>query len=130
MAGEFDVDGLENVIANLQTLGRDVPKEAGGALYEIMHETLAKSDEIVPLDKGPLKNSKFVKKPETSGDEVSVTGGYGGQTIDYAVEQHENLTYRHSEGRSAKYVEKPLVETKANFAPRVARKLKARLGLK
>lgn len=62
------------------------------------------SRDQVPLDQGPLKNSCYV--------DVEEDGSAGTVSYDtpYAVKQHETLTYRHSPGRKAKYLEDPVYD--------------------
>lgn len=77
---------------------------------------LDESTRIVPLESGDLQRSGHVAQ-----DGDSVTIGYSSP---YAVIQHEDLTFRHAAGRSAKYLEKP-----ANAAgPAIAQIFERELG--
>lgn len=60
------------------------------------------SNEQVPIDQGPLKNSSYV--------DVNDDGSQGTLSYDtpYAVPQHENTWYNHQRGRKGKYLEDPL----------------------
>ena len=58
---------------------------------------LSVSDQRVPLEWGTLAGSG-----ETSVDGLTAAVSYG---TAYAVRQHEELTYRHPNGRQAKYLE-------------------------
>lgn len=67
-----------------------------------LEHVLGEAKKIVPLDEGPL---------ERSGKVVMNEGDIGGAIIfdtPYAVVQHENLSYRHLPGRTAKYLEGPM----------------------
>lgn len=61
---------------------------------------LAKSREIVPFLEGTLSNSGNV--------DIQPRLGIVSYNTPYAIKQHEELSYWHSDGRQAKYLEKPL----------------------
>lgn len=73
---------------------------AGEGLARALEHTLGVSQTLVPLDEGPLQRS----------GKVVQVGLNGAITYDtpYAVRQHEELTWRHAPGRSAKYLEIPM----------------------
>jgi hypothetical protein len=58
----------------------------------------------VPIEEATLERSGVVTV-----DEGDLTAAVSYDTP-YAVRQHEDLTYRHDSGRSAKYLERPLHE--------------------
>ncbi|WP_129307997.1 hypothetical protein [Streptomyces sp. L2] len=82
---------------------------------------LTKSQEVVPLDEGPLQNSGT-----TSVDASSLTAAIAYDTP-YAVRQHENLEYRHAPGRTAKYLETPLNASRAEVLALVAAQMRRSL---
>ena len=61
---------------------------------------LAKSREIVPFLEGILSASGSV--------DIQPRLGIVSYNTPYAIRQHEELSYRHRDGRQAKYLEKPL----------------------
>ncbi|WP_405659732.1 hypothetical protein [Streptomyces sp. RK9] len=63
---------------------------------------LAEARKLVPLDEGTLERSGTV-----SVDEQDLTAAVAFDTP-YAVRMHEELSYRHAPGRSAKYLEGPM----------------------
>lgn len=67
-----------------------------------LEHVLAEAVKIVPLDEGPL---------ERSGKVTMDAGPSGTVSFDtpYAVIQHENLEYKHLPGRTAKYLEGPML---------------------
>lgn len=77
--------------------GRRLAEEG---LTRALEHTLGVSQTLVPLDEGPLQRS----------GKVTVNGLDGAISYDtvYAVRQHEELTWKHAPGRSAKYLEIPL----------------------
>lgn len=60
------------------------------------------SSALAPHEEGDLERSGDTDKDE---DELQVSVFYDRP---YAVRQHEALTYRHDEGRQAKYLEQPM----------------------
>lgn len=82
-------------------LGRGRGRRAAEeGLQKALEHLLNKANELVPLDEGPLQNSGRIVR----------TGLNGFVTYDmvYARRQHEELTWKHAPGRSAKYLEKPM----------------------
>ncbi|MEV0444507.1 minor capsid protein [Streptomyces spectabilis] len=63
---------------------------------------LAEARKLVPLDEATLERSGT-----TSVDEQDLSAAVTFDTP-YAIRQHEELTYRHAPGRSAKYLETPM----------------------
>ncbi|MEV8431997.1 hypothetical protein ACWHLZ_28075 [Streptomyces chartreusis] len=79
------------------TRGRQM---ASDGLRRALEHLLAESRKIVPLDEGTLERSGRV-------DVDGLNGSVSYDTV-YAVRQHEELTWKHLPGRSAKYLEKPM----------------------
>lgn len=75
---------------------------------------LAESQAVVPLDESPLMQSGTA-----SVDPPSLTAMVSYDTP-YAVRQHEDLSYRHAPGRTAKYLERPLNAARAEVAAIIA----------
>ncbi|AVH58382.1 MULTISPECIES: hypothetical protein [Streptomyces] len=72
------------------------------------------SRERVPIEEATLERSGVV-----SVDESSMTAVVSYDTP-YAVRQHEELTYRHDAGRTAKYLEGPLHEENGTITEIIA----------
>lgn len=72
---------------------------ASEGLTRALEHTLGEANKLVPLDEGPLQHSGKVTV-------VNLKGAISYDTP-YAVRQHEELTWRHAPGRSAKYLEIP-----------------------
>lgn len=69
---------------------------------------LQKSNQHVPLLEGTLERSGTVTS-ERAGQSATAAISYD---TPYAVAQHEDLTYRHPEGRNAKFLENAWNETR------------------
>lgn len=73
---------------------------ASEGLRRGLEHVLAESKKIVPLEEGTLERSGKV-------DVDGLNGAVSYDTV-YARRQHEELTWKHLPGRSAKYLEKPM----------------------
>lgn len=71
------------------------------------NHVLGIAQQRVPLEEGTLQDSGRAVV-----DTASLTAGVTFDTV-YARRQHEELTWRHAPGRTAKYVEGPLTEEAA-----------------
>lgn len=84
--------------------------EKQGAVKGLRHAVehlLQVSRTLVPVEETTLERSGT-----PSVDEASLTGAVSYDTP-YAVRQHEEMDWRHDEGRQAKYLEQPMT-TEAN----------------
>lgn len=124
------LDGLDQLLGALQRMSNTATHAVGRALYDEALDVAQKADLLVPYDTGVLARSQIVHLPQYSGNDVFVDITYGGPAKAYALEQHENLDYRHPSkasglppnGRQAKYLEKP--------AQDAAKGLEYRLGIR
>ncbi|MFF7146046.1 minor capsid protein [Streptomyces sp. SID2888] len=82
---------------------------------------LERSRRLVPIEEGTLERSGVA-----SVDEATMTAGVSYDTP-YAVRQHEDLTLRHDNGRTAKYLEKPLREEGQTIREIIAAQLRRSL---
>ncbi|MFE4057402.1 hypothetical protein ACFXP3_14080 [Streptomyces sp. NPDC059096] len=82
---------------------------------------LERSRRRVPIEEGTLERSGTA-----SVDEEALTAGVSYDTP-YAVRQHENLNYRHDNGRSAKFLEGPVTEEAGTVAEIIAAQLRRSL---
>ena len=120
----FEVRGTDALMTALQRLGDQAPAAAARALFEEAEAIMGDSKEhYVPVDVGTLKASGHVQLPVVSGNDVSVTLGFGGAAEDYAIVQHERLDYHHAVG-GAKYLERPLLAAARGLPGRLASRLR------
>lgn len=96
---------------NLNWRGREAARRAEDAsrrgLEKAAEHVLGIAQQRVPLEEGILQDSG-----RTVVDSTALTAGVTFDTV-YARRQHEELTWRHAPGRTAKYVEGPLTEEAA-----------------
>lgn len=86
------------------------------------------SQRLVPVKTGILRASGQIVAPRKQGNNWIVVIGYGGAASSYALEQHENLQYRHKEGKSAKYLEIPTQQSAAKMPEAIKARLKRIIG--
>ncbi|MFJ8992620.1 hypothetical protein ACIRQH_19765 [Streptomyces sp. NPDC102279] len=100
---------------------REIRAGAARGLYLGAEHVLARAQEVVPLDEGPLQHSGTA-----SVDEASLTAVVSYDTP-YAIRQHEEMDYRHAPGRTAKYLEGPLNENAATVQALIAAQVRRAL---
>ncbi|MFD8254231.1 hypothetical protein [Streptomyces werraensis] len=94
--------------------------EARGLLLGAEH-VLGKANDRVPLDEGFLQSTGTASVDE--GDMTAMVSFDG----PYSVVQHERLDYRHAPGRTGKYLEGPLNESRAEVQALIAAQLRRAL---
>lgn len=91
---DLDFDAIERAVADA----------ADRAALLAGEHVLTESRRLVPHEEGTLERSGKVDT-ERQGDVSVAAISYD---TPYAVRQHEEMDYRHDEGRQAKYLEQPL----------------------
>ena len=112
----------QSVLKNLQRLASDVPQLVGAAMFVEAEIEMTEAKKLTPVDLGNLRDTGHVQPPEYSGNEISVTMGFGGPAAPYALVQHERLDYFHEVGQ-AKFLEQPLMEAAPFLAARIAKRV-------
>ncbi|MCX4575607.1 minor capsid protein [Streptomyces sp. NBC_01571] len=97
---------------------RALRQAAARGVFLSAEHVLGQAQALVPLDESPLMQSGTA-----SVDEPSLTGMVSFDTP-YAVRQHEDLTYRHAPGRTAKYLEQPLNASRTEVLAIIAAQLR------
>lgn len=111
---------LESRRAQAWTAARRGLRQEGEAI-------MTASKLIVPWEQGTLARSGFTGPVTQKGSALTVTIGYGGMAADYAVVQHENLFFRHTPGRFAKYLETPATKAMQTFEQRLGQTVRVAL---
>lgn len=120
MAGTgLQMFGMSTLLGRLEQMRDDLPKELDRALYREAQAIFRKSQRLVPVDKGFLKNSGVVEGP--TNHEVLI--GYGGPAAPYALYVHENPEAKHAKGKTYKFLEIPLMESRQGMEQRLAEAL-------
>ena len=124
--------GLQALMEKFQERPEAMRKAMGTAAYMEGEETISDAKPLVPVLHGGLVNSGFCGLPESQGDVVSVTFGFGGVAgsgnqggvtnegdVGYAIYVHEDMTKHHPHGQ-AKFLEDPLNARKSDMSDRLA----------
>lgn len=99
LRGSFDAS---DVLRAAALAGERIKAAAALGVRDAAEYVLGEAKDLVPHETGRLQNSGRV-----SVDDENLRATISFDTP-YAVVQHENMTYRHDPGRSAKYLEIPL----------------------
>lgn len=85
-----------------------VHRAVGMGLMQEAQLMMRDSLRMVPVDSGTLRRSNRILPLFREAGQWTVLMGYGGAASGYALEQHENPDYKHTEGKSWKYLEIPV----------------------
>lgn len=119
---DFVLTGAKELEAKLVAIAMETPKKIASALYREAQVDMTESKKRVPVDTGALRSSGVVGEPQFDGKNVSVSLGYGGEGVDYALKVHEDLEARHKVGQ-AKYLESVIMESAPNLLERIAKRI-------
>ncbi|WP_167455201.1 minor capsid protein [Amycolatopsis kentuckyensis] len=112
-----------SIRAEVNWNGEQVDAEATAAAEHGLalgaEHVLQASRAVVPLEEGTLERSGVASQ-----DGLEAAVSY--DTV-YAARQHEELTWRHTEGRTAKYLEGPLNAEQGTVAEIIAAELRRAL---
>lgn len=138
----FTCRGLKSLEANLLSMPKIAVDAAGYEMADIAKEVIEDAQEnFVPVDTGALKQSGDYDEYEP-GKGIGIAhiamwfGGVVGPealehgVIDvqaYALEQHENMEYRHNIG-GPKYLERPFMKAMPTILPRIAEAIDKAMG--
>ncbi len=86
---------------------RAIRGRLAGDLWRAAQFTLEEANRTIPIEEGTMARSGHVSIDE---ERLVAAISYGGPASAYVVRQHEDLTYRHDEGRRAKWLELTLRE--------------------
>lgn len=124
MAASFEIKGLDRFRANLGRIAGAAIPAVKRAMFQEAEEIMTVSKTaFVPVDTGALRASGTVLPPEIKGSEVTVTLGYGGGAVDYAVIVHERMGVHHPNGQS-KFLEVPVLAASRGMDARLAERIR------
>lgn len=116
--------GVREMRRKLAEQTKRVEKALGGALFQEGTAIISESQKIVPHEFGVLERSAYVAPPQKKVQQVTVEIGYG---TEYALRQHEELSWQHRGGRQAKYLEQPLSKASSGWQQRIGKRIAALL---
>lgn len=123
MSGSSIERNINAIRMSLKGMERDVKAKVYQELQDITLDLAIKASALAPIDTGELRQSA---EPE-----VKVTGNKTRAMVtfsainpingyDYAMIQHEELSFKHPNGGQAKYLEKPLNENSEKYKKRLS----------
>lgn len=115
----ISVRGIPEVQKRLDAEAKRLRTCAEAGLYLVAGNIVGEAAESAPLDKGPLRASKYATHPERRSGRTIVEIGFGGPAAEYAARQHEDLSLNHDVGH-AKFLELAVNRAGATFASDVA----------
>ena len=102
MARVASISGIDAIIRNLKRADAQIARGVARGLKKGGLLLQRKSQEVVPVDKGPLKASAFTRNVGGSGFKTDIIVGY---TQSYAVYVHEDLEKAHGRVYNERYAE-------------------------
>lgn len=119
------LEGADRLKRALEQAPAAAGQEIKRVLWNGGTEIFNQSQRIVPFDTGALSASgRMTMIRSDAMIPVDIEIRYGGPSVPYAWVQHEDLSLRHDPGRSAKFVEIPMMRA----APVINRQLGRVMG--
>ena len=129
---ELEIDGLDRLINKMETLYPKVNDAVEKALYQFAEEVMAASVLVVPVGgTGALMGTGKVLSPEREGTEISVTMGYGDESVGYALYVHENMNANVNwtrPGSGPQFLAQPLHERQDQLPGKIADAVREAMG--
>jgi hypothetical protein len=123
----FKISGMDELKGKVKAMAAKAPQAVAATTYKFANDVMRESKKMVPVDTGALMNTGKVSLPEIEERKVSVTLGYGDESVDYALAVHENLspTVNWTRPNSGpKYLETPFKAMQGELPGRIAKALK------
>lgn len=114
----------ETVTWNGREVTEKVLQAAEDGVAVAMEYALTQANQSVPLLNSPLMQSGVASTERNARGEITGAVSY---STPYAVRQHEDLTYRHAEGRRAKWLELTFQERQDQISRLVATQVRRRI---
>lgn len=105
---------------HIREMIRTKPLKLRDGLYEAGLLLQRMSQQIVPIDTGNLKRSADTRDVTTTPGKFKIIVVY---STAYAIYVHENLTARHAQGKTAKFLERPARDGLKDFVRVVVNRL-------
>ena len=119
----FRITGMSSLRTALRNAGKQAEAALAATLYETATQTMDNAQQLVPVDTGELRDSRYVTQPVKDAGGLVVELGYG---ADHAPRVHEDLNAAHPKGGQAKFLEVPLLGiNRQQFGKRVAAHFRA-----
>jgi hypothetical protein len=127
----IQVEGMAQLNKILASLPDKCKTAARKELKLALIDLKGKAQEITPVETGNLQGSAFEEiNPQgfLLGGVVGFAGGQDeGQPEDYAITQHENMSFKHDSPGQAKFLETPYKENIGKYTDNIADAIKGAL---
>ncbi len=114
MATLKSVTGMNTILRNMGKAKKTFAAGVGRGLMMGGLHLQRKSQDITPVDFGPLKASAFTRNVGGKGFATDIIVGYGSEAVDYAVYVHEDLNKVHGKVFNIKYAKQIAAGTMHN----------------
>lgn len=116
----FEVEGIEDSIQGFNEKISKISEACKKEIIDVCLDLQGKAQRIAPIKEGFLRASGNTEFKE----ERDIFYGEVGFNESYALEQHENLTFKHPKGGQAKYLEFPFIENKDLYLQNIKNSMK------
>ncbi len=117
---------MKEIMNNFELVIQAINDQTGDAMIAALEPMFERSQELVPVDRGPLKASGYLVKEERSTGPVVEIGYAKGGKPEYAVFVHEMVNLNHEAPTQAKFLQQAMEEQLSEILPRVAKELQIR----
>lgn len=125
-----NISGGEGIVAKVAELNTKVVQATKKGLYMgAAAVVMPRSVYLCPVLTGALRSTAHVEEPVEKGGTVSVTLGYGGPGVDYAVYVHEIIDNKHAPPTQAKFLEQAAYESVKQVEEQISISIKAALAI-
>lgn len=111
------------MVAALEKATGKLLERAEAGVKDACDYVLAEAVNIVPLEEGTLSNSGRAKVVVEEGKITGAVGFGEGASAAYAARQHYDLSLKHNSGRTALFLEKPLMASRTEVPAIISRKV-------
>lgn len=118
---------MSALLANLGKANRDMREGSAEGLQIAGRNTLNVSNSQVPFEEGDLSRDGGISLDEVE-LRLALSYGRSADTKDYAVAQHEDMSFAHDAGRNAKYLENAMNSTREQNLQVIGAAIKRKMG--
>lgn len=118
---------INAIRTNIKNMKKEIKQKTIEAFEDVVLDLGIKASERAPVDTTRLRKSV---DPEVSikGSKIRATVTFSAKDpksgYDYALKQHEDMSFKHPKGGEAKYLERPMNENREKYKKHIADKIK------
>lgn len=103
---------MASINQNIRSIEQNIINAVKRAVEDVALDLQGKSQLLAPIDTGDLRGSASTTPVKKVGNVISCQVGF---SQEYALKQHENMSYNHPRGGQAKYLEEPLKRNEGRY---------------